>query len=146
MTLQEIEKIYDSIESIKSRCSLPIKIKLSLYSASLKRYKDTIESLKKEVITEDDAAFEKEKIDLLEQYKNDSPLVNIKLNELITNNSIRYNHYEETIKNIEIIYNYECDDVPKIKLSIEDIPDSIEDIPENVMETIFSLIDDSTDI
>lgn len=146
MRLGEIEKIYDSIESIKSRCSLPIKIKLSLYSASLKRYKDTIESLKKEVITEDDAAYEKEKIDLLEKYKNDSALANLKLDELITNNPIRYKHYSETVTNIEIIYNYECDDVPEIKLSIEDIPDSIEDIPENVMETIFSLIDDSTDI
>lgn len=146
MTLQEIEKIYDSIESIKSKCSLMVKIKMSLYLSKLKKYKDVISDLKKEVVTEEAISFEKERNDIIIEYKDDVVTFNEKLNELISNDPERYEKYSKTIENLETIYSYVCDDAPTITLSMEDIPDDIEDIPENIMETIFSLIDDSTDI
>lgn len=143
MTFKDIENIYNSIESIKPKCSLLTKIKLSLYNLKLKEYKDLLDSLKKDYITENIVTFEQKKMNILNKYKNDAIQINLKINELINSDLKSYESYLEAVKNIEIIYSYECEDIPKIALTMEEIPDDIDDLSESTIETIFELISDS---
>lgn len=142
MTFKDIEYIYNSIESIKPKCSLLTKIKLSLYNLKLKEYKDLIDNLKQNYISDDVITFEQKKMNILDEYKNDTLKINLKINELIKCEPKNYKAYLEATKNIETIYSYECEDIPKMDLTMEEIPDDLDDLSETTIETIFELITD----
>lgn len=140
MILLEIENIYTAIVETSSIAALPLKIKLGLYKIKLEPYISLIENFKKEFSSEDSTFFETKRFDIMQS---DNSNKELELTNLINEYPIQFNSYMEAIKKIESIYSYECgEDVPKLSLTIEEVPDDLETLSKKTQKVLFSLIEE----
>lgn len=141
MNLKRIEDIYTSLNEILGSAAVLTKVKLRLYLLKIKPFMDILEESKKELVTDDVRLFEEKRMEIINSSKSQFEK-NIELDEYIRNHEDQFISYNETIRNLETIYTYECGEIEELKLSLDEIPDDIVDKTESVQSIIFSLVDE----
>lgn len=139
MNLHEIEDIYAAIGETFLIASTLLKIKLGLFKIKLEPYKNLIDTLKKECVTEESTFFEEKRLEIIKSNSNNKES---EMNVLINDFPLQYNSYMEVLRKIEIIYSYECDEIPKLSLTIEEVPDDIELLSQKTQEVLFEMIEE----